>query len=191
MHDILGIYGSFMAKICSRISRRKGRFRKTSIASECLVLVCLLNSTLIALLVNKAFATHTLDNNAFLECAVQKPLVAFQTLLSFEIILSLLSDIVDSSLHSRSDANHSRDQSRILADEQQIQFFTFHDWGWWGRYMQYDYWLLSTDIVPLNTNSVDYWLLSRWATIRIFHFLWFGINWLVYTVFIIDYWVLI
>ena len=107
MHDILGIYGSFMAKICSRISRRKGRFRKTSIASECLVLVCLLNSTLIALLVNKAFATHTLDNNAFLECAVQKPLVAFQTLLSFEIILSLLSDIVDSSLHSRSDANHS------------------------------------------------------------------------------------
>ena len=81
-----------------RMSRRKGRFRKTSIASECLVLVCLINNTLIALLVNKAFATHTLDNNAFLECAVQKPLVAFQTLLSFEIILSLLSDIVDSSL---------------------------------------------------------------------------------------------
>ena len=30
-----------------------------------------------------------------------------------------------------------------------------------------NYWLLSTDKVPLNTNDIEYWLLSGWATINI------------------------
>ena len=88
-----------------------------------------------------------------------------------------------------------RDQSRILADEQQLQFFTFHDWGWRGRYMQFDYWLLIIDYwVVILSHSIqivliiDYWVDEQQVEFFTFYDLGWNGWYMQYSLLIIEYW---